>query len=75
MDGSIVARNGFCRHLFAGGNRLALIGAFIGEERQDLLVAAAAHQIKNPGILAGILVMMASYSINLRIMGKRRISH
>ena len=72
VDGSIVTGMAVSAVICsAGGNPfLALIGAFIGGGAAGLITGLLHTKLKIQAILAGILVMMASYSINLRIMGK-----
>ena len=68
VDGSIVTGMAISAVICAGGGHplLALLGAFAG----GCLTGLLHTKLKIQAILAGILVMMASYSVNLRIMGK-----
>lgn len=72
VDGSIVTGMAVSAVICArGGNPIfALIGAFIGGAAAGLLTGILHTKLKIQAILAGILVMLASYSVNLRIMGK-----
>ena len=72
VDGSIVAGMAISAVICAGGGHplLALLGAFAGGCLAGLLTGLLHTRLKIQAILAGILVMMASYSVNLRIMGK-----
>ena len=55
----------------AGANRfLSLLGAAVTGAIAGLITGILHTKLKIQAILAGILVMLASYSINLRIMGK-----
>ena len=72
VDGSIVtgmaASAVICT---AGGNPfISLIGAAFAGAVAGLATGILHTKLKIQAILAGILVMLASYSINLRIMGK-----
>ena len=72
VDGSIVtgmaASAVICT---AGGNPfISLIGAALAGAVAGLATGILHTKLKIQAILAGILVMLASYSINLRIMGK-----
>ena len=70
VDGSIVTGMAVSAIICAGGGNAfaALAGAFAGGALAGL--ATGLLHIKIQALLAGILVMMASYSVNLRIMGK-----
>ena len=72
VDGSIVTGMAVSAMVCAGGGNpfLALIGAFIGGGFAGLATGLLHTKLKIQAILAGILVMMAAYSVNLRIMGK-----
>ena len=72
VDGSIVTGMAISAVICAGGGHplLALLGAFAGGCLAGLLTGLLHTKLKIQAILAGILVMMASYSVNLRIMGK-----
>ena len=72
VDGSIVTGMAISAVICAGGGHplLALLGAFAGGCLAGLLTGLLHTRLKIQAILAGILVMMASYSVNLRIMGK-----
>ena len=72
VDGSIVTGMAVSAMVCAGGWNpfLALIGAFIGGGFAGLATGLLHTKLKIQAILAGILVMMAAYSVNLRIMGK-----
>ena len=71
VDGSIVTGMAISAVICAGGGHplLALLGAFAGGCLAGLLTGLLHTKLKIQAILAGILVM-ASYSVNLRIMGK-----
>lgn len=72
VDGSIVTGMATSAVLCVAGVNpyLALVGAFIAGACAGLLTGFLHTKLKIQAILAGILVMLASYSINLRIMGK-----
>ena len=72
VDGSVVTGMAVSAVICArGGNPIfALFGAFVGGAAAGLLTGILHTKLKIQAILAGILVMLASYSINLRIMGK-----
>ena len=72
VDGSTVTGMAISAVICAGGGHplLALLGAFAGGCLAGLLTGLLHTRLKIQAILAGILVMMASYSVNLRIMGK-----
>lgn len=72
VDGSVVTGMAVSAVICAGdGNPfLALIGAFVGGALAGLVTGLLHTKLKIQAILAGILVMMAAYSVNLRIMGK-----
>lgn len=72
VDGSIVTGMAVSAIICAGGGNAfaALAGAFIGGALAGLATGLLHTKLKIQAILAGILVMMASYSVNLRIMGK-----
>ena len=73
VDGSIVTGMAISAVICAGGGHplLALLGAFAGGCLAGLLTGLLHTRLKIQAILAGILVMMASYSVNLRIMGMK----
>ena len=72
VDGSIVTGMAVSAIICAGGGNAfaALAGAFAGGALAGLATGLLHTKLKIQAILAGILVMMASYSVNLRIMGK-----
>lgn len=72
VDGSIVTGMATSAVLCVAGVNpyIALVGAFIAGACAGLLTGFLHTKLKIQAILAGILVMLASYSINLRIMGK-----
>lgn len=72
VDGSIVTGMAVSAVLCAAGVNpfICLIGAFAAGGCAGLLTGLLHTKLKIQAILAGILVMLASYSINLRIMGK-----
>lgn len=72
VDGSIVTGMAVSAIICAGGGNAftALAGAFIGGALAGLATGLLHTKLKIQAILAGILIMMASYSVNLRIMGK-----
>ena len=76
VDGSIVTGMAISAVICAGGGHplLALLGAFAGGCLAGLLTGLLHTKLKIQAILAGILVMMASYSVNLRIMGKSSVA-
>lgn len=72
VDGSIVTGMAISAVICAGGGNpfLALIGAALGGAAAGLITGLLHTKLKIQAILAGILVMLAAYSVNLRIMGK-----
>ena len=72
VDGSIVTGMATSAVLCVAGVNpyIALVGAFAAGACAGLLTGFIHTKLKIQAILAGILVMLASYSINLRIMGK-----
>ena len=72
VDGSIVTGMAVSAIICAGGGNAlaALAGAFAGGALAGMATGLLHTKLKIQAILAGILVMMASYSVNLRIMGK-----
>ena len=72
VDGSIVTGMAISAVICAGGANpfLALIGAALGGAAAGLVTGLLHTKLKIQAILAGILVMLAAYSVNLRIMGK-----
>ena len=72
VDGSIVTGMATSAVLCAAGVNpyIALVGAFAAGACAGILTGFLHTKLKIQAILAGILVMLASYSINLRIMGK-----
>lgn len=53
---------------------LATLGAFLAGALAGSVTGLLMTKLRIPGLLAGILVMTALYSINLRIMGKSNLS-
>lgn len=53
---------------------LATLGAFLAGTLAGSVTGLLMTKLRIPGLLAGILVMTALYSINLRIMGKSNLS-
>lgn len=72
VDGSIVTGMAVTAVLCVAGINpfVTLIGGFIGGACAGLATGFLNTKLKIQPILAGILVMLATYSINLRIMGK-----
>ncbi len=72
VDGSIVTGMAASAVVCAGGGNpfCGLIAAFIAGAIAGLATGLLHTKLKIQAILAGILVMMAAYSVNLRIMGK-----
>ncbi|MDO4395215.1 MAG: ABC transporter permease [Clostridia bacterium] len=72
VDGSIVTGMATSAMLCTAGVNpyISLIGALITGGCAGLLTGILHTKFKIQAILAGILVMLGSYSINLRIMGK-----
>ena len=52
---------------------IALLAAFIAGSLAGAVTALLHTKLKIPGIFAGILTMIALYSVNIRIMGKANI--
>ena len=72
VDGSIVTGMAASAVICASGVNpyVALVGAFVAGGCAGLVTGFLHTKLKIQAILAGILVMLASYSVNLRIMGK-----
>ena len=72
VDGSIVTGMATSAVICASGVNpyVALVGAFVAGGCAGLVTGFLHTKLKIQAILAGILVMLASYSVNLRIMGK-----
>ncbi len=72
VDGSIVTGMATAAVMCSAGINpyISLIGAFIAGACAGFMTGILHTRLKIQAILAGILVMLASYSINLRIMGK-----
>lgn len=72
VDGSIVTGMAASAVVCAGGGNpfAGLIAAFIAGAFAGLATGLLHTKLRIQAILAGILVMMAAYSVNLRIMGK-----
>ena len=72
VDGSIVTGMAVTAVMCAQGINpfVGLIGGFAGGACAGLLTGFLNTKLKIQPILAGILVMLAAYSINLKIMGK-----
>lgn len=61
--------------IFSGMNPfLATCLAFVGGSLAGLVTGILHTRLKIPALLAGILTMIALYSVNLRIMGKANLS-
>ncbi|MDR2610282.1 MAG: ABC transporter permease [Clostridiales Family XIII bacterium] len=75
VDGSIVTGGAisasFCTFGFPFAPVLGLIVAFIGGAAAGAVTALLNTKLRIQPLLAGILVMLGSYSINLRLMGDR----
>ncbi|MHA6481156.1 ABC transporter permease [Paenibacillus sp. strain BS8-2] len=76
VDGSFTTGGAIATVLTIGGASpwLALIGAFIGGGLAGLCTGLLHTKGKINGLLAGIIMMIALYSINLRILGKPNVS-
>lgn len=72
VDGSIVTGMAISAVICSHGMNpfLAVIGATVGGALAGAITGFLHTKLKMQAILAGILVMLGSYSINLRIMGK-----
>lgn len=72
VDGSIVTGMAVSAVMCTAGLNpyLGLVGAFVAGAVAGLVTGLLHTKLKIQAILAGILVMLGSYSINLRIMGK-----
>ena len=53
---------------------VAILGACVGGMMAGAVTGILTTKLKIPALLAGILSMIALYSVNLRIMGKANIS-
>ena len=71
VDGSFALGGCTCAILITKGMNplLALLIAFLTGTVAGLITGLLHTKLKIPGILAGILMMLALYSVNLRIMG------
>ncbi|TVY07592.1 ABC transporter permease [Paenibacillus cremeus] len=75
VDGSFTTGGGIAAMMIAGGHSplLATIVAFLGGLVAGALTGVLHTKGKVNALLSGILMMIALYSINLRIMGKANI--
>jgi len=76
VEGSIVMGAAIASSVITKGfnSYLAIFLAFIGGLAAGLITGLLHTRLKIPSLLAGILTMIALYSINLRIMGRANIS-
>ena len=76
VEGSIVMGAAIVAKLIVGGmNPIAATAvAFAGGLAAGAVTGLLNTKLKIPGLLAGILTMIALYSINIRIMGKANIT-
>lgn len=76
VDGSFATGGAITAILITKGVNplLSLIAAFAGGMAAGLVTGLLHTKLKIPGILAGILTMLALYSVNVRIMGQSNIS-
>lgn len=75
VDGSFALGGAVSAVFFVNGMNpfLSLLMAFIAGGLAGLVTGLLNTKLKIPGILAGILTMIALYSINIRIMGKSNL--
>jgi putative tryptophan/tyrosine transport system permease protein len=75
VDGSFTAGGGIAAVLIVGGTPplLATAAAFAGGMVAGVVTGLLHTKAKINGLLAGILTMIALYSVNLRIMGKSNL--
>lgn len=75
VDGSFTTGGGLAAVLIVGGTPplLATAAAFAGGMVAGLVTGLLHTKAKINGLLAGILTMIALYSVNLRIMGKSNL--
>ena len=76
VEGSIVMGAAIAAFAITKGVNayLAILLAFLGGLGAGLITGLLHTKLKIPSLLAGILTMIALYSINLRIMGRANIS-
>ena len=76
VEGSIVMGAAIAAFAITNGVNayLAILLAFLGGLGAGLITGLLHTKLKIPPLLAGILTMIALYSINLRIMGRANIS-
>ncbi|MDD5622832.1 MAG: ABC transporter permease [Actinomycetota bacterium] len=76
VEGSIVMGAAIAAFAITNGINayLAILLAFLGGLGAGLITGLLHTKLKIPSLLAGILTMIALYSINLRIMGRANIS-
>jgi putative ABC transport system permease protein len=76
VEGSIVMGAAIAAFAITNGVNayLAILLAFLGGLSAGLITGLLHTKLKIPSLLAGILTMIALYSINLRIMGRANIS-
>jgi len=76
VEGSIVMGAAIAAFAITNGVNayLAILLAFLGGLGAGLITGLLHTKLKIPSLLAGILTMIALYSINLRIMGRANIS-
>lgn len=75
VDGSFALGGAVSAVFFVNGMNpfLSLLMAFIAGGLAGLVTGLLNTKLKIPGILAGILTMIALYSVNIRIMGKSNL--
>jgi putative ABC transport system permease protein len=76
VEGSLAMGAAIAAHAISSGVNpyLATILALLGGLLAGLVTGLLHTRLKIPALLAGILTMIALYSINLRIMGKANVS-
>lgn len=76
VEGSIVTGAAIAAKMISGGANpfAAVAAAFVGGALAGCVTGLLNTKLKIPGLLAGILSMIALYSVNIRIMGKANIT-
>ena len=76
VEGSIVMGAAIVAKLITGGVNpiIATVCAFAGGLAAGVVTGLLNTKLKIPSLLAGILTMIALYSVNIRIMGKANIT-
>jgi len=76
VEGSITLGAAVCARLISGGADpyLALLVSFLSGMGAGLVTGLLHTKLRIPALIAGILTMIALYSVNLRVMGMANVS-